>query len=517
MKTLRITLCALMLAGLLPILAAMPTRAATCTTTLTAGSDIQAAIDAAAGGDVICLAAGTYSPASTIIVNKSVTLQGPQTGVDPRPSAGTTRTPGETSTEAIVDGGRTLATIFRITADGVVLDGLEIRNGTGDMVDSPIGSDIANVALQYNIIRDALGDEGIQLRDCTDCVIEYNHVFDIAQDGINLCCGSTGGLIQFNEVHEDHSENAAVYIYDATLTTIQCNLVYNVTRNEGIKLGTKGGGDAALSGGSIRYNVVHDTAQDGIAVYTSETLVDGNEVYSSNSENGAIYVAHAVANITIADNNVHDNTLNPVKWGDPAGIMIGTAVNATSVTVRNNNIAGNVVNGVTNKAAGLLNAQSNWWGAAGGPGVVGPGSGDKVSTNVDFANWLTERARPEGENPCEEPTAIELASFTAEVSGGTVTLAWETAAEIDNAGFNLYRATTPDGPYTQINGALIVAQGEAASGARYSFLDHGLLPGAYYYRLEDVDTYGVTTLHGPLSAQVAPNLRRPSYRPISPQ
>lgn len=620
MKALRIThivLVSAMLVALLPIVAGTPAHAATCTTTLAAGSDIQAAIDAANAGDVICLAPGTYLPTARIEINKSVTLQGPQTKVDPRTSAGTTRTPGNTSTEAIVDGGGRLATILRITADNVVLDGLEIRNSTGDMVDSPSGSDIANVAVRYNILHDALGDEGMQLRDCTDCVIEYNHIFDIAQDGINLCCGSTGGLIQFNEVHEDHSENAAIYVYEATLTTIQCNLVYNVTRNEGIKLGIKGGGDAERSGGSIRYNVVHDTAQDGIAVYTSDTLVDGNEVYYSNSENGAIYVAYAVADVTVADNNVHDNTLNPVKWGDPAGITIGTAVDAASVTVHNNNITGNVVNGVTNKAATQLNAQANWWGAADGPGVAGPGSGDTVSTNVDFANWLTERAQPEGENPCEvleygslevtktvdwngfpvdtaqtfeicitgpqyptgtedgacqtvdydggvltwsriyvgeytvselplgtawtvditgspvtvvedqtaqagvtniheKPTAIELASFTTEAGVGSVTLAWETATEMDNAGFNLHRAIAPNGPYTQINDALIAAQGGPASGVAYSLVDQGLAPGTYYYTLEDVDYSGATALHGPISATVAPALRRPAHRPMLP-
>jgi len=116
----------------------------------------------------------------------------------------------------------------------------------------------------------------------------------------------------------------------------------------------------------------------------------------------------------------------------------------------------------------------------------------------------------------EEPTAIELASFTAEANGGAVTLAWETAAEIDNAGFNLYRAASADGPWTQVNGALIAAQGGPASGVAYSFLDQGLTAGTYYYRLEDVDYNGATTLHGPVPATVVPPLRRPAYRPLMP-
>ena len=581
---------------------------------------IQDGVDAVAAGGTVMVGPGTYTPGATIAVNKSVTLLGPQASVDPRPSAGTARVPGSAS-EAVVDGGGTLSRIFRITADDVVLDGLEVRNGTGDMIDSPSGAGISNVTLRYNIIRDALGDEGVQLRDCTDCVVEYNHVFDIAQDGINLCCGSTGGTIQFNEMHDNSSENAAIYVYEAINTAIQCNLVYNVTDNDGIKLGSKGGGDAALAGGSIRYNVVHDTAQDGITVYSSDTLVDGNEVYNSASENGAIYVAHEVSNITIVDNHVHDNTLDPGKWGDPGGVMIGTAVNVATVHVNNNNVTANTVNGVTNKATAVLDAENNWWGAADGPGSpAGPGSGDGVSINVDFDPWLTEAAVPQGENPCvgaitivkeadpadgtdfpfdggcglgqftlsdnndgigdrqtwtgltprshtvvesvptgwkldniscttndpndttvvdvpnktvtidldsgeqiectffnsEEPTAVTLASFTAQGGVGKASLAWETGTEIDNAGFNLYRATAEDGPYAKVNDALIAAQGDPVSGDSYSFTDEGLSAGTYYYKLEDVDYSSVTTLHGPVSATVLPKFRRPRFRPRPP-
>ena len=116
----------------------------------------------------------------------------------------------------------------------------------------------------------------------------------------------------------------------------------------------------------------------------------------------------------------------------------------------------------------------------------------------------------------EGPTAITLVSFTAEASLGSVTLAWETGTEIDNAGFNLYRATAPGGPYTKINDALIAATGDPVSGAGYSFLDKGLAPGTYYYQLEDVDLNGVATLHGPVPATVVPHLRRPPYRPTLP-
>ncbi len=94
-------------------------------------------------------------------------------------------------------------------------------------------------------------------------------------------------------------------------------------------------------------------------------------------------------------------------------------------------------------------------------------------------------------------TAIELASFSAVRSGNTVSLQWETAVEIDNAGFNLYRAV-PNGQLEKINSQLIAATG---SGSSYSYTDE-IGNGEYVYVLEDIDTSGQATRHVPL-AEVA--------------
>jgi hypothetical protein len=382
MRKLSVLLAVALLAAMIPF-AGTPVSltAATCSVTLAAGSDIQTAIDAANAGDVICLNAGIYSPPSQINVNKSVTLQGPQAGVDPRPSAGSTRVPGDATSEAIIDGtAGTLSGIIVIAADNVVLDGLEVRKGSGDLIDSESSIPTGGTIVRYNIIDGATGDEGMQLRAVTNGLVEYNYIFDIAQDGINMCCGSNGGTIQHNEVSDNNSENAAIYLYDTTNMTIKCNLVHNVNVNDGIKLGAKGGDDAANVGGSILYNTVHDTAQDGISVYMSETLVEGNEVYNSSSENGAIYVAWAVSNVSITMNDVHGNTLNTGKWsGENGAVLLGVDVDASTVLVNQNNIVGNSPHGVSNKGAGTLNATNNWWGAAGAY-VFGDVTSDPVRT-----------------------------------------------------------------------------------------------------------------------------------------
>ena len=61
----------------------------------------------------------------------------------------------------------------------------------------------------------------------------------------------------------------------------------------------------------------------------------------------------------------------------------------------------------------------------------------------------------------EAPTAVELASFSAEPQGSTVLVSWETATEMDNLGFNLYRSKA-GGERVQLNDWLIASQSQGA-------------------------------------------------------
>jgi len=143
-------------------------------------------------------------------------------------------------------------------------------------------------------------------------------------------------------------------------------------------------------------------------------------------------------------------------------------------------------------------------------------SNDGVTRNGLDANGDPINGTPKARNSTVEPTtAIKLISFTATPGRGTVTLAWETAVEIDTAGFNLYRATAEDGPYIRINDALVPAEGDAVSGTSYSFVDEPGY-GLFYYTLEDVDDYGVSTLHGPVEVMVLEFFWRP-LTPLPPE
>ena len=104
-------------------------------------------------------------------------------------------------------------------------------------------------------------------------------------------------------------------------------------------------------------------------------------------------------------------------------------------------------------------------------------------------------------------TLIELASFAARSYGDRVVLTWRTDAEIDNAGFYVYRAEAPDGNYKRITDLLIYAEGTPLSGATYSFEDRDVkLWKKYYYVLEDIDIKGNATRHTDSLAVAVPRL-----------
>jgi len=97
------------------------------------------------------------------------------------------------------------------------------------------------------------------------------------------------------------------------------------------------------------------------------------------------------------------------------------------------------------------------------------------------------------------PTLVNLISFTAvEVPGG-IFVEWETASELDNAGFHVWRSSTKDGQYERITRYLIPAEGSVAQGARYHYGDTSVeLGNTYWYQLEDIDTHVTSTFHDPV-------------------
>jgi ELWxxDGT repeat protein len=101
----------------------------------------------------------------------------------------------------------------------------------------------------------------------------------------------------------------------------------------------------------------------------------------------------------------------------------------------------------------------------------------------------------------DSETIVTLSSFTAVPKSGKVIIQWSTESETDNAGFNIYHAEAENGPYIKINTSLILAKGSSTEGVAYEFTDSDVQNRkTYWYKLEDIDLNGNSSMHGPVSA-----------------
>jgi hypothetical protein len=87
---------------------------------------------------------------------------------------------------------------------------------------------------------------------------------------------------------------------------------------------------------------------------------------------------------------------------------------------------------------------------------------------------------------------------------GGVNLAWDTGAEPNTAGFNVYRAE-PEGSYDKLNPDLITTQPDPVSGGcRYTFTDWPSSDTSPSYMLESIGSDGKRHHRGHVSMAVMP-------------
>lgn len=94
---------------------------------------------------------------------------------------------------------------------------------------------------------------------------------------------------------------------------------------------------------------------------------------------------------------------------------------------------------------------------------------------------------------------VELASFSASTNNNDVTLNWSTATETNNKGFEIQRKVA-GGEFGSI--AFLNGKGTTTLTQNYSYTDKNLTPGAYSYRLKQVDFDGTIEYSNVIEAEV---------------
>ena len=327
---------------------------------------IQAAVNDV-GCSVINVLPGTYN--ENVIIFRSLTLNGAQAGVDAR---------GRSGAESIINGG--VGADITITADNVTVDGFTL-NG-------PPSSGLAAIVMQTGNTGETIQNNIINNPGRAASITTSNTTF--SKNAVNNTATSTDGF-QTNStpvsnltISDNSFGGANPNIYNADITVIEGNSNVLVS-------GNSSNGDGTLvalfktNGSQITGNTVVGAGFSAIYIGggDSNVLVTANQVTSASS---AVKVANAFgvgpnSSVTITGNTLYNNAY-------------GVNVAATSVTdtvqAHRNSLTGNTLFGIFNdpSSGGLVSGNCNWWGAASGPGPIGSGTGDKVSTGVTFTPWL---------------------------------------------------------------------------------------------------------------------------------
>jgi hypothetical protein len=122
------------------------------------------------------------------------------------------------------------------------------------------------------------------------------------------------------------------------------------------------------------------------------------------------------------------------------------------------------------------------------------GAVDAVNNKITASGQTGFSAFTAGESAA---LPVELTSFTANYSGGKVTLNWQTATEVNNYGFEIQRSVVSD-QRSVISGQLsewekvgfVAGHGNSNSPKDYSIIDNPAASGKYIYRLKQIDNDG---------------------------
>lgn len=395
-------------------------------------------------GSTVNVAAGTYADAVSLNGKNGLTLQGSDpadrpvltSGINSRDPSGITLrnlivrgvVP---STNYVINAAGVNFTMEKVTVDGEGVAGrfgvaggqingdvsvtyseflniagwaaFDTRSGSGGPTG---GADLNNVVFSHNTVRNSQAHINIRgtLGDPAASVTMSDNLVELT----GIATSSFGGVLK---------------VFYATNLTFTGNTVKDV--------GTSGynpAGEAPYGAGFMPRGVANMTV-------TGNTFENNNQAIAIEPRNGEYGAFHdgVLPNGTISNNTFINN-----KYGLYVPATLHPTSNFAGLLVNDNTFSGSVAEAVHNGfAAGTLNAENNWWNSAAGPGTVGPGTGDHVSSYVDFSPWcgdvacsfvVSTNAAGEYVAPAGATPAQVQALIDAVPSGSIILLAAETYA-----------------------------------------------------------------------------------------
>jgi hypothetical protein len=342
-----------------------------CRTTTAPCRTIERAIQRAASGDTIMVAAGRYN--ETLRIEKSLRLLGAQAN---------TPAVGRSGAESIIDPARETRSGVIIRADGVTLDGFTIGNSTkrpssaaqryGVDLDSTFGKPWRAIAIRNTAITRYT--RAISITAANEVTLAGN-LLQGMDYGVYVAGGSTAITIS-NNTFPPH-DSAAISFVAGTHRNVQID--QNTFQAASIEL-------ADTIAATITNNASTNAVQPALLLSggNQDVLISGNVLMTGASS--AVQLQLGPGDAANRDVRLTRNTLTQ----NATGLQIEPGALAGALELHFNRIAGNASAGVANNAAVAINAENNWWGCSAGPGQTGCNT---ASGPVDVTPWLVLRAR----------------------------------------------------------------------------------------------------------------------------
>ena len=365
-------------------------------------ASIQAAITAASPGDIINVAPGTYT--ENIILNKSVTLNGAQAGVDARGRVVGAPNP---AVESIITAGSGTLIQLQTGAAGAIINGFSFQGGNRAIESA--GGPINQLRILNNHVAGFTGN-GIFLNDTgLDITVNQNVIDGTSKTGsgglFHLDTDNFDGFRFTNNVIRTGPTATGFFVdgnHNVGVSTTRSPLIggnFITDIQTGMNLGSR-----AFEFGTISGNTFQNSGFDGLQGGIQNTLITGN-VFHNNGRSGLALTSfgnmgadRGGQNCTITCNTFTNNGFTQ-NSGDTAGGGITFSATQAVGTIatnhtNNNNISGNFA-GARYTGVELIDVENNWWGNATGPTVAGNpgGTGDRIAgsgaANLDFAPFQT--------------------------------------------------------------------------------------------------------------------------------
>lgn len=406
---------------------------------------IQGAINAADNGDIVNVEAGTYTEAITI--DKPITLLG-ATHQNSKKGYVLPEQIGEYNDDIqtiIRAPDEEIANVVNITASDVTVKGVVVEALEG-IIEETMGCNVINIApddgeykltgivIGNNIIGPNKRNNDVESTEtsCLKIAAEHGETVGVKVKGNKIHGNYNGNNIYITGASQNAS-NADYAESDMRKTIIMnndvCDSAYTGILVSGAQTGLiidnnniyNNGRSATGDNTSLKYGHgiamvrSHNDVLQGLnddAGEVKDMTIISNEIFD-NAQSG-IYMGPMNSGHKIVNNSIYDNgaTLhaidNEYEYESDAGIKIdldgqyyqdapGAAQYSSTedIEIHSNIIENNAGYGVQVIASKPtlveIDATMNWWGAKDGPSGQGAGTGDAVSSNVNFSPWWGEQ------------------------------------------------------------------------------------------------------------------------------